>query len=372
LATTIAGVLAVLAPTIGPFVGGWITDSFTWPWLFLINVAPGLAATAAVARFLPRQPAELSHLRAFDLLGFGLMVLALACLEIALKEAPRAGWRSAVILGLMAASLGAGALFVLRTRRAREPIVDLRALADRDFALGCALSFILGVGLYGSIYLMPVFLAFVRNHSAFEIGQTMMVTGAAQLLMAPLAVAFERRARARVLTALGFGVFALGLALSAFQTRATDFDEMLVPQIVRGAAIMFCLLPPIRLALGHLAPAAVANASGLFNLLRNLGGAIGLALIDTLLYGRTPEIAERLAAALAQGDAAAAQRIGLPLDRFLAHVPGAPLEPHILSYVQAAVRRQATVEAINEAWLMVAVVTLAGTLAVLLCRPVRS
>jgi DHA2 family multidrug resistance protein len=272
----------------------------------------------------------------------------------------------------MAASLGAGALFVLRTRRAREPIVDLRALADRDFALGCALSFILGVGLYGSIYLMPVFLAFVRNHSAFEIGQTMMVTGAAQLLMAPLAVAFERRARARVLTALGFGVFALGLALSAFQTRATDFDEMLVPQIVRGAAIMFCLLPPIRLALGHLAPAAVANASGLFNLLRNLGGAIGLALIDTLLYGRTPEIAERLAAALAQGDAAAAQRIGLPLDRFLAHVPGAPLEPHILSYVQAAVRRQATVEAINEAWLMVAVVTLAGTLAVLLCRPVRS
>jgi DHA2 family multidrug resistance protein len=140
LATTIAGVLAVLAPTIGPFVGGWITDSFTWPWLFLINVAPGLAATAAVARFLPRQPAELSHLRAFDLLGFGLMVLALACLEIALKEAPRAGWRSAVILGLMAASLGAGALFVLRTRRAREPIVDLRALADRDFALGCALT----------------------------------------------------------------------------------------------------------------------------------------------------------------------------------------------------------------------------------------
>jgi MFS transporter, DHA2 family, multidrug resistance protein len=372
LATTIAGVLAVLAPTIGPFVGGWITDSFTWPWLFLINVAPGLAATAAVARFLPRQAAKLSHLRAFDLLGFGLMVLALACLEIALKEAPRAGWRSVVIVGFMVASLGAGALFVLRTWWAREPIVDLRALADRDFALGCALSFILGVGLYGSIYLMPVFLAFVRNHSAFEIGQTMMVTGAAQLLMAPLAVAFERRASARVLTALGFGVFALGLALSAFQTRATDFEEMLVPQIVRGAAIMFCLLPPIRLALGHLAPAAVANASGLFNLLRNLGGAIGLALIDTVLYGRTPEIAERLAAALAQGDAAAAQRIGLPLDRFLAHVPGAPVEPYILSYVQAAVRRQATVEAVNEAWLLVAVVTLVGTLAVILCRPVRS
>ena len=101
---------------------------------------------------------------------------------------------------------------------------------------------------------MPVFLAFVRNHSAFEIGQTMMVTGAAQLLMAPLAVAFERRARARVLTALGFGVFALGLALSALQTRATDFDEMLVPQIVRGAAIMRNSSPPGVRAFGCLRP----------------------------------------------------------------------------------------------------------------------
>ena len=147
LATTLAGVLAVLAPTIGPFVGGWITDSFSWPWLFLINVAPGIAAIAAVARFLPRQAAELPQLRTFDFVGFGLMVIALACLEIALKEAPRAGWRSSTVLGLMAASLGAGALFVLRTWRVRQPIVDLRALADRDFALGCVLSFILGVEL---------------------------------------------------------------------------------------------------------------------------------------------------------------------------------------------------------------------------------
>ncbi len=250
-----------------------------------------------------------------------------------------------------------------------QPIVDLRALADRDFALGSLLSFILGAGLYGWIYLMPVFLAFVRNHSAFEIGQTMMVMGVAQLLMAPLAVLLERCASARLLSVVGFGLFALGLALSAFQTRATDFDEMVVPQIIRGTAIMLCLLPPIRLALGHLSPEAVPNASGLFNLLRNLGGAIGLALIDTVLYGRTPQIAERLAAALTDGDAAMAGRIGLPLDRFLAHTPGTPVEPHLLAYVQAAVRRQATVEAINEAWMLVALLTLGGAVAVLLLRP---
>jgi MFS transporter, DHA2 family, multidrug resistance protein len=163
----------------------------------------------------------------------------------------------------------------------------------------------------------------------------------------------------------------LGLAASAFQTRATAFDEMLVPQIIRGSAIMFCLLPPIRLALGHLAPEAVPNASGLFNVLRNLGGAIGLALIDTVLYGRTPEIAQRFGEALARGDAATAQRIGLPLERFLAHVPGTPVDPQVLAYVEAAVRRQAMVEAVNEAWLMLALLSLVGALALLCPRPAK-
>jgi len=116
----------------------------------------------------------------------------------------------------------------------------------------------------------------------------------------------------------------------------------------------------------------VPNASGLFNLLRNLGGAIGLALIDTLLYARTPEIAQRLGDALAQGDGATAQRVGLPLERFLAHVPGTPVDPQVLAYVQGAVRRQAMVEAVNEAWLLLALLTLAGALAVLFVRPARS
>src|SRR5262245_42723966 len=371
LATTLAGVLAVLAPTIGPFVGGWITDSYSWPWLFLINVAPGVAAIAAAQRFLAPGRFEGAILRRLDFPALGLMIVALACLEIALRQGPQAGWKSPTIAALLATTLGAGTLFVRRTWLSKHAIVDLRALADPRFALACILSFILGVGLYGSIYLLPVFLAFVRHHSAFEIGQTMMVMGAAQLVVAPLAVVAERRANARLLTAAGFGLFALGLALSAFQTRATDFDEMLVPQIVRGSAIMFCLLPPIRLALGHLSPEAVADASGLFNLLRNLGGAIGLALIDTVLYGRTPEIAQRFADALARGDVAAARRIGLPLERFLAHVPGTPVDPQVLAYVEAAVRRQAMVEAVNEAWLMLALLTLAGALAVLLPRPAK-
>src|SRR4030095_14851140 len=165
---------------------------------------------------------------------------------------------------------------------------------DRCFALGCMLSFILGMSLYGMVYLMPVFLAFVRGHDAYEIGQIIVVTGLAQLLMAPIVVVAEKWFDARLLTAAGFAFFGARLWMSSGQTRGTDFDEMLVPQIVRGAAIMLCLLPPIRVALGHLPPEQVANASGLFNLMRNLGGAIGLALIDTVIYGRSPILAEEI------------------------------------------------------------------------------
>jgi DHA2 family multidrug resistance protein len=168
---------------------------------------------------------------------------------------------------------------------------------------------------------------------------------------------------ARWLTAAGFGLLAVGLAASAFQTRATDFEEMLLPQVIRGLAIMLCLLPPIRIALGHLPAKAVPDASGLFNLMRNLGGAIGLALIDTVIYGRAPVIGERLGEAVARGDVEAARAVGLPLDRFLAHTPGTPIEPAVLAYVRGAVERQATVEAVNEAWAMIALLALLGVVA---------
>jgi MFS transporter, DHA2 family, multidrug resistance protein len=366
LATTIAGVLAVLAPTVGPFIGGWITDTYDWTWLFLINVAPGIAAISICALLLPREFPDHGLLRHIDLAALALMAAALASLEIGLKTAPKAGWLSFEAGALLVGSVAAGSLFVARSLRAKHPLVELRTLADPGFALGALLSFILGIGLYGSVYLMPVFLAYVRLHEALEIGRIMMVTGAAQLVMAPIAVVLERRFSARLLTALGFGFFALGLAASAFQTRATDFDEMLLPQILRGVAIMLCLLPPIRLALGHLPPEVVPDASGLFNLMRNLGGAIGLALIDTVIYGRAPVIGERLGRALEAGDVETAKTVGLPLDKFLAHVPGTPLEPAAMAFVRGSVERQATVQAINEAWAMVAALTLAGVLALLL------
>ncbi len=297
-ATTVAGVLAVLAPTVGPVVGGWITQTYSWHWLFLINVAPGIVASLSAIALLPRERPHWGAARTLDGLALLLMAAALAALEIGLKEAPHRGWLSPLIGGLWAVVLVAGAGFIGKTLRARHPLVRLTEFRVRRFAVGCAMSFVLGVGLFGSTYLMPVFLGAVRGYGALDIGKVMLATGCAQLASAPVAVALERRVGARALSAFGFALFALGLGTSAFETTATGFHEMLWPQVVRGAAIMFCILPPTRMALGHLPDAEVADASGLFNLMRNLGGAIGLALIDTVLYGRAPRHADAIVARL--------------------------------------------------------------------------
>lgn len=359
IATTMAGIMAVLAPTIGPVVGGWITDTFSWHWLFLLNVAPGIIAATATPFLLPREKLDLTELSRLDLNSLTLMAIALASLEIALKQAPQRGWLSPFSVPLFAFSAAAALLFVKRTLRAMHPVVELRTLGARSFAIGCGLSFCLGAGLFGSVYLMPVFLAYVRRHDAYEIGMIMLVTGSAQLVAAPVAGALESRCDPRWLSALGFGLFALGLGCSAFQSRTADFDAMFLPQVLRGIAIMFCLLPPTRLALGALTEAQVPDASGLFNLMRNLGGAIGIALIDTILYGRTMGHALALRDRLLAGDVSAARAIGLDVDLFL-HRPAGVSDATVEAYVRPMVEKAAFAQSVNEAWALLACVALLG------------
>ncbi len=364
IATTFAGVLAVLAPTVGPVVGGWITETYSWHWLFLINVVPGIVSAGLAGALLPRARMRLGSFRSLDFLSLAFLAIALAALEIALKEAPMRGWESGFVIGTLGLSFASSFGFLRRTVNADSPIVNLNTFADRSFMIGCILSFVLGIGLFGSVYLMPVFLAFVRDHNALEIGRIMLVTGIAQLLIAPIAVALEQRLDARLLTSIGFGLFAVGLGLSGLQTPQTDFDGMFWPQVVRGLAIMFCLLPPTRLALGHLDISRVPDASGLFNLMRNLGGAIGLAMIDTVIYTRSPVHAIAIMERLQAGDIGAAKFVGIPLDSFSAQI-ATPLDASAQAMMQPLVEKAALVQSINEAWVMVAILTVAA----LLCVP---
>ena len=356
-ATTLAGIVAVLAPTVGPIVGGWITETWSWHWLFLINVAPGVLAATATPLLLPHDKIDLAEFKKLDCLSLALMALALAALELGLKQAPQDGWLALRPLLLFSCALVSGAIFVNRTIKATHPVVELTTLSARAFAVGCALSFCLGVGLFGSVYLMPVFLAYVRRHDAFEIGSIMLVTGTAQLIAAPIAGYLESRLDPRKLSAFGFALFAIGLGLSAFQSRIADFDEMFWPQALRGLAIMFCLLPPTQLALGALTAAQVPDASGLFNLMRNLGGAIGIAVIDTILYGRTIGHGEALRDRLLAGDVSAAKAVGLDVQLFL-HPPPDVTQATIEAYVRPMVERAAFAMSVNEAWALLAAVAL--------------
>ena len=201
----------------------------------------------------------------------------------------------------------------------------------------------------------------------FEIGSIMLVTGVAQLITAPVAGWMESRYDPRWQSAAGFCLFAIGLGLSAWQSRVADFDEMFWPQILRGTAIMFCLLPPTQLALGTLTPAQVPDASGLFNLMRNLGGAIGIAAIDTILYGRTIGHGEALRDRLIAGDVSAAQAIGLDVQLFL-HPPADVTQATIEAYVRPMVERAAFAMSVNEAWALLAIVAIAALVLVICLR----
>jgi DHA2 family multidrug resistance protein len=218
---------------------------------------------------------------------------------------------------------------------------------------------------------MPFFLGLVREHGALRIGEIMLVTGVAQLLSAPLAVLLERRADPRMVTFCGFALFAVGLLLSTRQTVQTDAADMALPQICRGAAIMFCLLAPTRWALGQLSAVRIADASGLFNLMRNLGGAVGLALIDTTIFSRVPIHAARIAEQLRAGNVATAVGIGIPRDAFLEQL-GQPPDDFTTEMVRPLVEKAALVQAINDAWLVIGVLTALALVLVLFVRQNRS
>ncbi len=351
-ATAIGGVFAVLAPTLGPVVGGYITETYSWHWLFLINVAPGILVTLGVALTLRTGRADWSLLRSFDFASLALLAACLASLEILLKEAPPRGWTNPFVLALLALCLTTGAAVIPRNLRRPRPLIALHCFRDRAFAIGCVYSFILGAGLYGSVYLVPIFLGFIRDHTPLEIGLIMLVGGVAHLLVAPIAAPMERRIDRRLLTGLGYGVFAAGLIANGFATFETDYDGLFWPQVLRGIAVMFCLLPTTSLALEGQPADGIADASGFFNLMRNLGGAIGIALIDTVLELRPPVHAARIVERLQAGDRATAAFVGLPLDRFHG-VPLGPIDEATKETVRPLVERAAAVASFNDAYFLI-------------------
>ncbi len=362
-ATTLGGVLAVLAPTLGPIAGGWITEHYSWHWLFLINTGPGIVAVLAGLLFLPRGQMRLQFLAGLDWFSLVLLGVGLAILIIGLKEAPTEGWASWLVLSCFAVTVGCGVWLWQRP----HPAIMFYLLKDRPLLFGCMVSFILGFALFGSVYLMPIFLAFVRGHGPLEIGVIVMVGGFSQLIAAPITVWLDRRLDARLLAGLGFLLFGIGLAINSGLDVASDYDVLFWPQVVRGLSVGLCILPPIRFALAFMPPEQVGDGSGLFNVARNIGGALGIAFIDTVIFTRSPDHASALMDLIKSDPTAAAKILGVDMSDLPAAGDAASLMG-IMDQVQAA----ALTLAINECWWMLAASSLLALPVLVWLGPIRA
>jgi len=281
------GLTATLAPTIGPTLGGWLTQELSWHWLFLINVPFGIGVAVVVWTLLDIDKPNRDLLRSFDLIGLTLMAVFLGAMEYVLEEGNKNDWfQDRTIAWLAIVSAVTGALFFWRMLARKDPMVDLRAFANKNFASGCFFSLVVGTGLYGAVYVVPVFLGRVRDYNSMQIGETMFVTGLTMFMAAPIAGKLSAKVDLRKMLAAGLLMFGVSLWWLGHLTNQTAFWEMLLPQALRGFSLMFVMLPANQIALGTLPPLQLKNASGLYNLMRNLGGAIGLALINTVASSR--------------------------------------------------------------------------------------
>jgi MFS transporter, DHA2 family, multidrug resistance protein len=354
--------------TMGPTIGGFLTDTFSWHWLFLVNIVPGLLVAAVVWVTIDIDQPDFSLLRGFDLTGLALMAVFLGCLQYALQEGPRLDWldeetiRTAVIISAVG-----GSLFLWRVLSYRQPIVDVRAFLNRNFALGSFFTFMMGIGMYGTTYLVPLFLAQVRGFSALQIGETVLVVGLVQLFISPFNVYIARAMDLRLMLAIGLGMFAFSMYLTAGLTNQAGFWELLVPQAVRGVALMFCYVPANMIALGSLPQEMMKNGAGLYNLMRDLGGAIGLASIGTLMNARLHFHWNRLIEDINPARAAVQHFLETQMGRFDSLIPGDPRGAAI-KLLANLTQREALVLTYNDLLLLLGALFVFGLLLLPLVR----
>jgi MFS transporter, DHA2 family, multidrug resistance protein len=369
MVTPLIGLIATMAPTVGPTVGGYLTDALSWHWLFFINVIPGIVVTAAALVLIDFDKPDYSLLDRFDWWGLIAMAGFLGALEYVLEDGPRYDWLQddAVFYAAIVSALSAIAFFY-RAFTAQVPIVDLRAYGNRNFAIGSLFSFVLGIGLYGLTYLYPVYLAQVRGYNSLMIGETMFVSGLAMFATAPVVGRLVTKIDPRFVLMVGFLLFALGTFEMQYVTKDWDFWELLWPQIFRGVGLMFAMIPVTNTALGTLPLERVKNASGLFNLSRNLGGAIGLAAINTIVNDRMDLHLARLHDAVNWSRGPATEMLANLTARF--HDFGSNAQAMALKEMSLMARLQASVMSFADIFLLMTILFVAlAALGIVMKRP---
>lgn len=365
---------ATFAPSIGPTIGGWLTDNFGWQYNFYLNLVPGLLLIAIVWFAIPAQPLQLDKLKGGDWWGILAMAIGLGSLEVVLEEGNRKDWFGSPIivrLAIVAAIFISLFLWIELTRR--RPFINLRLLIRRNFGIGSIAGTALGLGLYGSIYLLPLYLSQVQNYTALQIGEVIMWSGLPQLFLIPLVPRLMKLFDVRWIAAVGFSLFAVSCFMNSDMTQYTDITQLRWSQLVRALGQPLMILPLTTIATANIEKDQAGSASGLFNMMRNLGGSMGIAALSTLLTRREQFHSNRVGEAISLYSPATQQRIDQLTQLFISRGSEAS-EAHNQAIQQLAgiVRREAYVMAYNDCFYFIGFALLVTGLALLFCKKVKA
>src|SRR5689334_13560619 len=361
------------APAIGPTIGGYLTENYGWQTIFFVNVLPTAVMVTILFFTLERAPMNLGLLREGDWFGIATMAVGLASLQAVLEEGNKDDWfGSPFIVRLAVISAVSLSLFIYNELVVEKPLLKLRLLTQRNFGFGTVAAVFLGFALFGSIYLLPAYLGQVQRYNAEQIGNVLAWTGLPQLLLIPLVPKLMQRFDARYVAVTGLLLFAASSFMNIWMSVDYSGDQFWLPNIVRAVGQALTLAPLSSVTLGSVAPQDAPAASGISNMMRNLGGAIGTAVLATIVTKREQFHSNIIGQSVDLGREEVRTRIAQLSDYFLSHGVSDPAAAKAQAIIALGktVKRQALVMGFSDTFMVVGVVlVLAGIALLLTARP---
>jgi DHA2 family multidrug resistance protein len=368
-------VSATFAPAIGPTIGGYLTENYGWQYIFYVNLIPGAIMLAALWPSLRPAPMQLSLLRHGDWPGIATLAIGLAALQTVLEEGNKDDWfGSPFIVRLSIVAAISLALFLWIELTSSNPLLNLRLLLRRNFGLGSLAAVILGMALYGSVYLLPVYLSQTQGYNSEQVGEVLAWTGLPQLVLIPFVPFLMRHIDVRFLVAFGFGLFALSCFLNLEISPDYAGDQLFIPNLVRALGQSVVLAPLSSLATGGIERENAGSASAMFNMMRNLGGSIGIAVLETFVTKREQFHSSVMTAHVSLLDEATRQRIASLQAHFLASGTSDPATAWHDAVVQIGrtIRAQSYLMAYSDAFYLLGAALLLAMVTALAMRKASS
>ena len=304
------GMVATFAPAIGPTVGGWLTENWSWHYIFYLNVVPGLVAIAIQLYALDREKPQLEEFFKGDWLGIVSMAIGLSSLIFVLEEGQREEWFDShlIVAASIAAFIGI-AVFLIAELTTDKPFINLRLFANPSVGGSGILMAVFGATAFGSVYLIPSYLAQVQGYNAQQIGEVVMWSGIPQLFLLPLMPFLMRRVDLRLLVAIGLVLFAVSCFVNVDMSPDTAMDQLMLPQLLRAAGQPLATIPLTQLSVVGLTRHDTADSAGITSVMRNLGASVGIAMLSTVVQVREQVHFSVIAEAMSQNNLRLQERL---------------------------------------------------------------